>query len=51
MQQVKDPELSLPWLGFHPWPGNFLMLCAVGTAKKKKKKKIAVDQLKNKPNV
>ena len=20
---VKDPALSLPWLRFHPWPGNF----------------------------
>ena len=24
-QQVKDPALSLPWLGFSPWPGNFSM--------------------------
>ena len=22
-QWVKDPSLSLLWLGFSPWPGNF----------------------------
>ena len=27
-QWVKDPELSLPWCGFDPWPGNFHMLQA-----------------------
>ena len=25
---VKDPALSLLWLGFDPWPGNFCMLQA-----------------------
>jgi len=36
-QQVKDPALSLPWLGLllwqeiDPWPGNFHIF---GTAKK-----------------
>ena len=25
-QQFKDLVLSLPWLGFDPWPGNFHML-------------------------
>ena len=24
-EQVKDPALSLQWLRFDPWPGNFLM--------------------------
>ena len=24
-QQVKNPALSLLWLGFHPWPKNFHM--------------------------
>ena len=24
-QQVKDPALSLPWLRYDPWPGNFCM--------------------------
>ena len=32
---VKDPALSLLWLGFDPWPGNFRM---PGAAEKKKKK-------------
>lgn len=38
MQQVKDPKLSLLWLGysrFSPWPQNFC------TAQKKEKKKKA----------
>ena len=26
-QQVKDPALSLPWLEFDSWPGNFCMPC------------------------
>ena len=30
---VKDPVLSLLWLGFHPWPGE--LPCAVGMAKNK----------------
>ena len=28
-QWVKDPGLSLLWLGCHPWPGNFCMLGGV----------------------
>ena len=24
-QWVKDPALSLQWLGFDPWPGNFCL--------------------------
>ena len=24
---IKDLALSLLWLGFDPWPGNFCMLC------------------------
>ena len=34
---VKDPELSLLWLRFKPWPRNFHMP-QVGSKKKKKKK-------------
>ena len=26
VQGVKDPALSLLWLGFEPWPENFYML-------------------------
>ena len=39
MQQVKDPALSLQWLGlllwlrFNPWPGNFLRLWGQGKKK------------------
>ena len=35
---VKDSVLSLLWLRFDPWPGNFHML-KVWPKKKKKKKK------------
>ena len=47
-QQVKDPTLSLLWLGsqlwcgFDPWPGNILIIHMLRTwpkSKKKKKKK------------
>ena len=34
---IKDPVLSLVWLGFNPWPQE--LLHAAGMAKKKKKKK------------
>ena len=36
---VKDPELSLLWLRFHPWPGNFLMPWAQPKQKAKSKGK------------
>ena len=37
---VKDPVLSLLWLPFDPWPGNFCMSLAwVNEEKKKEKKK------------
>ena len=39
VQQVKDPALSLLWLRFEPWPGNFHMLWVHPKKKKKKKKK------------
>ena len=29
---VKDPALSLLWLGFNPWPGSFHMLQESGRA-------------------
>ena len=44
-QEVKDPVLSLQWLGslllygFDPWPRNFHMLQMQPKEKKKKKKK------------
>ena len=37
-QWVKDPGLSLLWLGFHPWARNFRML-QVWQKKKRKEKK------------
>ena len=45
VQRVKDPALSLQWLGsllwreFDPWPGKFYIL-RMKPKKKKKKKKI-----------
>ena len=39
-QWVKDPVLSLLWLGFNPWPWK--LPYALGMAKKKKKKKSGV---------
>ena len=39
MAVVKDSALSLLWLGFDPWPGNFCMSRAWPKKKKKKKKK------------
>ena len=36
VQQAKDLALSLLWLGFDPWPGNFHMLSAQGQKKIKK---------------
>ena len=36
---VKDLALSLLWLGFRPWPGNFCMLLAQPKIKKNKTKK------------
>ena len=36
--QVKDPVLSLLWLGFDPWPGNSHMLQAWQKKKKTNKK-------------
>ena len=36
---VKDSPLSLLWLEFDPWAGNFLMPQAWPKQKKKKKKK------------
>ena len=36
-QLVKDPVLSLLWLGFHPWPWNFHMLWAQSHSVKKEK--------------
>ena len=44
VQQIKDPVLSLLWLGskircsFDPWPGNFHMPWAQSKEKKKKAK-------------
>ena len=35
---VKDSALSLLWLGFDPWPGNFGMPCGVARGKKKEEK-------------
>ena len=46
VQWVKDPVLSLQWLGsllwggFDSWPRNFCMLQARPKKKKKKKKRI-----------
>ena len=37
IQWVKDPALLQLWLGFIPWPGNFI---CHGCGKKKKKKKV-----------
>ena len=37
---VKDPALSLLWLGLNPWPGNFHLLQA--WPKKKKVKRVNV---------
>ena len=37
VQQVKDLELSLLWLGFAPWPRKFLSHASVKKKKKKKK--------------
>ena len=34
---VKDPALSLLWLGFSPWPGNLLMPWAELRKQTKKK--------------
>ena len=36
-QQVKDPVLSLLWLGFDPWPWNFHMSQRCGIISKTKK--------------
>ena len=36
---VKNPELSLLWLRFDPWLGNFLMLWAQPKNKKQNKTK------------
>ena len=35
VMMVKDSALSLLWLGFDPWPGNFCMLQAQPKKKKK----------------
>ena len=39
VQCVKDPALSLSWLRFNPWPGNFHTLPLQIKKKKEKKKK------------
>ena len=41
-QKVKDPALSLQWLGFNPWPGNFGMPWVQPKKGKKKEKQEAV---------
>ena len=38
-QQVKDPALSLLWLGLNPWPGQLLQALGIAKNQKKKKKK------------
>ena len=39
-QWVKDPSLSLLWLGFHPWPGDFCMPWVPPKKKKKNPKSV-----------
>ena len=34
-QWIKDPALSLLWLGFDPWPWNFCMVWVWPKEKKK----------------
>ena len=49
---VKDLALSLLWLGFRPWPGNFCMLLAQPKMLKNKTKwegeEMAKDEKKKK---
>ena len=41
-QQVKDPVFSLQWLGFNPWPREFLHAAGRGKTKKQKEKRFLV---------
>ena len=45
-QWVKDPVLSLLWLRFAPWPGNFCM-SQVWPPKKKKWRSLVLQQVKD----
>ena len=40
---VKDLALSLPWLGFDPWPENFRMLQAIPPHPKKRNEVLNLD--------
>lgn len=44
---IKDSTLSLPWLRFDRWPGNFCMPWALPKKKKKKSQKRIIGNILN----
>ena len=41
-QRVKDPRLSLHWVGFHPWPGSFHLPQAQPIKKRQRKRESVI---------